>query len=406
MKIFHGWRMVGAGGGLQFMQQLLFTQAFGAYVPVLAEERGWSKTALSGAAAMQSAESALLGPALGWILDRFGPRAMIRAGVLCLGLGLMLLSQISTLAGFYTAIATIAVGTSLSGYFTINVAVIRWFSRKRARALSAMNLGLAMGGLFVPLVAGAILAFGWRATAAGSGLLAIAVGWPLASAFRGRPEDFGEIVDGEPPPPRVAGSTAAPELPQREFTAREALRTRAFWLLGLGHGFALLVVTAVNVHAIAHMTEGLGYSMQRASLVITLMTAAQIGGVLLGYVIGDRCDKRYVAATCMLMHCAGLLLLTYGHHAALVALFALLHGSAWGLRGPFMQAIRADYFGRNAIGMILGLSTLIIALGQVGGPMVAGAMADLTGNYRAGFTLLALVAGSGAVLFLLARKPQ
>ena len=405
MKIFHGWRMVGAGAGLQFMQQLLFTQAFGAYVPALAEDRGWSKTALSGGAAMQSAESALLGPLLGWILDRFGPRAMIRAGVLCLGCGLMLLSRVQTLAGFYTAVATIAIGTSLSGYFPVNVAVIRWFSRKRARALSAVSLGLAMGGLFVPLVAGAIFTFGWRATALGSGVLAILVGWPLASVFRSRPEDFGDIVDGAPPPPRPAHAPE-PEPPQREFTAREALRTRAFWLLGLGHAFALLVVTAVNVHAIAHMMEGLAYTVAQASLVITLMTGAQIGGVLLGYVIGDRYDKRYVAATCMLMHCVGLLLLTYGHHVALVVAFALLHGAAWGLRGPFMQAIRADYFGRQAIGMILGLSTLIIALGQIGGPLVAGAMADHTGNYRAGFTLLALVAGSGALLFLLARKPQ
>ena len=71
-----------------------------------------------------------------------------------------------------------------------------------------------------------------------------------------------------------------------------------------------------------------------------------------------------------------------------------------------MQAIRADYFGRNAIGMILGLSAAIIAVGQVAGPMVAGMLADLTGNYRLGFTLLALVAGLGPLSFMLAKKPQ
>ncbi|HVE54973.1 MAG TPA: MFS transporter, partial [Ramlibacter sp.] len=64
-----------------------------------------------------------------------------------------------------------------------------------------------------------------------------------------------------------------------------------------------------------------------------------------------------------------------------------------------------DYFGLRAIGMILGLSAIIIAVGQVAGPMVAGVFADLTGNYRAGFTVLALIAGSGSLLFLLARKP-
>jgi MFS family permease len=71
-----------------------------------------------------------------------------------------------------------------------------------------------------------------------------------------------------------------------------------------------------------------------------------------------------------------------------------------------MQALRADYFGRNAIGMIMGLSAVIVALGQIAGPLVAGTLADLTGNYRLGFTVLALIAGTGSVLFLMARPPE
>jgi MFS family permease len=70
-----------------------------------------------------------------------------------------------------------------------------------------------------------------------------------------------------------------------------------------------------------------------------------------------------------------------------------------------MQAIRADYFGRSAIGMILGLSFMIIVIGQVGGPMIAGILSDITGNYRAGFTVLAILAGLGSAFFLLARRP-
>jgi len=70
-----------------------------------------------------------------------------------------------------------------------------------------------------------------------------------------------------------------------------------------------------------------------------------------------------------------------------------------------MQALRADYFGRSAIGMILGLSFMIMVIGQVGGPMIAGIMADITGNYRAGFTTLALLAGLGSIFFLFAKRP-
>jgi MFS family permease len=71
-----------------------------------------------------------------------------------------------------------------------------------------------------------------------------------------------------------------------------------------------------------------------------------------------------------------------------------------------MQAIRADYFGRRAIGLIMGLSSLITVFGQIGGPIIAGAFADWTGNYRAGFTLLAVLAGVGSLFFLLARRPR
>jgi len=191
----------------------------------------------------------------------------------------------------------------------------------------------------------------------------------------------------------------------REFTARQALRTSAFWLLSLGHGFALLVVYAVSVHAITHMKEGLGYTLAEASLIITLMTVSQVGGVGVGWAIGDRYEKRYVAASCMVMHAAGLLMLTYASGIAMLVAFAILHGGAWGLRGPFMQALRADYFGRRSIGMILGLSAMIIMFGQIGGPIVAGIFADLTGNYRAGFTVLALLAGVGSLFFLLAKRP-
>lgn len=407
MKGFYGWRMVIAGSALQFLQGGLMMQAFGAYVAVLTTERGWSKTALSGAAALQSVESALIGPALGWLVDRVGEHRLIQLGIVIFGLGLIAMGSVDTLAGFYGAVLLVALGSSLAGYFTINIALIHWFERQRARALSSAGLGLALGGLFVPVVAASITAFGWRATAIGSGVLAIAIGWPLARVFRGRPDALGMSIDSASAQAAAATDAAAPTHTDVTpgLTARQALRTGAFWLLSAGHGIALFAVTSVNVHAITHIKEGLGYSVAQASLVITLMTGAQIGGVLLGMAVGDRYDKRWICAACMLGHGFGLLMLTYASGSAMLAAFALLHGTAWGLRGPLMQAIRADYFGRRSIGMIMGLSSVVIAVGQVGGPLVAGAFADLTGDYRLGYTLLAVLALGGSFAFLLARPP-
>ena len=411
-KVFHGWWMVGACSLMQFVQGTLLLQSFGAYFAVLRDDRGWSKTELSGAAAMHQLEAAVLGPLLGWFLDRFGPQWVIRTGVVVFGTGFILLSHIDSLLQFYGAFIVTALGASLCGFFPLSVSLIHWFEKKRARALASMQTGMAAGGLCVPLIAWSLATWGWRATAFASGVAIISICLPLSFVIRRRPEDMGLKMDG--------GKNVSENLDSgfkntqkdstRDFTAREALRTPAFWLISLGHGFALFVVMGVNTHAITHMKEGLGYSIEAASFAIMLQTVAQLCGVGIGAWIGDRHDKRKLSALCMLGHMSGLLCLTYADmggatSTAMIVAYAILHGTSWGLRGPMMQALRADYFGRSAIGMILGLSFMIMIIGQIGGPMIAGILADMTGNYRAGFTTLAPLAGLGSLFFLAAKRP-
>jgi MFS family permease len=413
MKKFYGWRVVVAGGTLQFFQSMLLNQAFGAYLAALVQDRGWSKTALSGAAALKSTESALLGPVLGWLVDRFGSQRIVRAGVILFGLGFMLLSQTDTLAAFYAAFVVLALGASMCSNMVVSVAIIQWFEKRRTRALSSSQFGAAIGGLFVFVTAWVIQTYGWRVTALGSGVMIIVCGWPLANMVKSRPEDMGQRIDGLPPdsaPAGSAGEDAATPAPkagpaQGEFTARQALRTRAFWLLSIGHACSLFVVSAINVHAITHIKEGLGYSLAIASLYITIATAGQFAGVVCGWAIPERIEKRKVTAFTMLLHAAGMLLLTYATGPVILVLSALVHGMGWGLRGPFISAMRADYFGRNSIGMILGLSSMIMVIGQIGGPLIAGIFADWLGNYRAGFTIIAALAAVGSLFFWMAKRP-
>ena len=406
-RLFYGWYMVGAGCAMQFVQSALFLQSFGAYFAVLRDDRGWSKTELSGAAALHQVEAAILGPLLGWFIDRFGAQWVIRTGIVMFGAGFILLSYVDSLLAFYGAFIVTALGGSLCGFFPLNVSLIHWFQRRLARALSTVQIGFALGGLALPAVAWALVTWGWRATAFFSGIIIVAVCLPLSFVIRRRPGDIGEVMDGigyrshDP----VSDSEGESRETAPDFTAREALRTPAFWLLSLGHGFALFVVTGVNTHAITHMKEGLGYTIEAASFAMMLQTLAQLAGVGLATWIGDRFDKRILSALCMLGHMSGLLFLTYATGPAMIVAYAVLHGTAWGLRGPSLQAIRADFFGRRAIGMILGLSFMIIVVGQIGGPMIAGVLADMTGDYRAGFTTLALLAGLGSVFFLLAKRP-
>lgn len=404
-SMFYGWRIVIAGGLINALMWGFLHQSFGAYFAVLAEEEGWSRTALSGAAAILPLEGAILGPILGWLMNRFGPQRLIRAGVIMFGVGFMVLSRITTLPQLYAAFLLIALGASLCGYMPITVVLIHWFEKRRTRALSAVTLGGTVGGVLVPVLAWSMQSFGWRTTAFASGVLAMLIAWPLTKVIRNRPEDHGEAVDGEPAPPaRTEQATAAPAAHPEGLTAREALRTAAFWLISLGHGFALLAVLAINVHAISHMRGSLGYEVTEAAAYFTVMLVFQFGGTALGMVIGDRYDKRHMATVCMLAHMVALLLLAYATGPVMLLVFAVLHGTAWGLRGPLMAAMRADYFGRRDIGMIIGLSALIYVLGQIGGPMLAGGLADLTGDYRMAFTVTAALVGAASLFFLLLKE--
>ena len=300
-------------------------------------------------------------------------------------------------------------GTSLGGFLSVTVALVNWFNRHRAKALALSQFGFSFGGILVPVTVFSLETFGWRATAAGSGIIVLLVAWPLTRVFDHRPEDVGETPDGilhdktNPSREREGGFAAAHR--DADFTAKEAIKTRAFWFMALGHGTSLLIVGAVMVHLVLYVNGQLGYSLTVAGLIVSLMTAMQIVGLTSTGFLGDRIDKRIIVISCMGLHAAGMLLLAYAQNIWMVVGFAALHGIAWGTRGPLMQAIRADYFGATNFGSIMGWSSLIVMLGMAIGPIYTGYMADRTGNYQAGFISLAIAAIFGAIFFLLAKHP-
>lgn len=402
-RVFYGWWIVVAAGGVQFLASLLLMQSYGAYVVLLQEDFGWSKTVLAGAFAMTRVESGILGPLQGWLADRFGPRMILRIGILLFGGGFLLFSRVETLVGFYVTFVVIALGASLGGFATLMVSLVNWFDRHRAKAVAFSQMGFALGGFCVPMVVVLLQSFGWRITAGVSGLVILLVGLPLVQVVRHRPSDIGAEPDGGlPPPPEEAAWRRA----DRDFTAREAMRTRAFWMVSTGHALALLTVSAVMVHLALHLTEGLGFSLAAAGLVVSLMTVFQMLGQLSGGYLGDRFDKRLICAGCMLVHAAGLLLVTFATSWWMVVAFAVLHGWAWGARAPLMVAVRADYFGPTSFGTIMGFSSLVAMLGMSGGPLIAGYLADVSGDYESGLALLAGLALLGSLAFLAATPPR
>jgi MFS family permease len=405
--VFYGWWIVAASGGVQWLAGVLWMQSYGAYMVYLLDDFGWSKALVAGAFALTRIESGILGPLQGWLVDRFGPRLILTIGTVMFGVGFMLFSLVDSIVTFYLCFLLIALGSSLGGFATLMVSIVSWFNRHRAKAIAMSQLGFSIGGLSVPLVILLLEAFGWRITAMMSGVAVLVIGLPLVQVVRHRPEDHGELPDGEPPvsSARDSSGMAAAGPAIRDFTAREAMRTRAFWLISVGHALALLTVSAVMVHLIAHLTEGMDYSMAQAGGVVALLTGFQMLGQLSGGYLGDRFNKRLICVVCMVAHAAGLLLVTFAGSFLMVLCFTILHGLAWGTRGPLMVALRADYFGPSSFGTIMGFSSLIVMLGMSSGPVFAGIMADIYGNYEVGLAVLAGLSLLGSFCFAAAKPP-
>ena len=404
-RVFYGWWIVVAGFAIQWTVGALMLHPFGIYVVEFEEEFGWNRTKLSVAFSLARVEDGLLGPLQGWMIDRFGPRAVIRVGVILFALGFVAFSMMNSLLMFYLTFLLMAIGAALAGFLSVTTAVVNWFSRRRTLAVSLALIGVAAGGFAAPGIALLIEEIGWRNTALVSAAIVAIIGLPSAQLVRHRPEPYGLMPDGDSTPLRASADADAPQFAEVSMTPRQALRSRAFWAISFAHAAALLVVSAVMVHFVAHVEEQLGYSRAEAASLITLLTFMVIIGQVAGGWAGDRLNTRAIIAVCLLGHGAAMLLLTFATSLWMVVGFSVLHGIAWGVRGPVILSMRAEYFGPHSFGTIMGFSSLIVMLGMIVGPIFAGLVYDNTGSYEIGFTLLALIAGAGSLLMLWAGSP-
>lgn len=406
--VFYGWWIVCAGFVLQGLGSGLLFNSFGAYFVFLQAEFGWSRTVLSGAYSMSRLESGFLGPIQAWLINRFGPRTVIRVGVVIFGCGFILLSLLDSVLAFYGAFLVIAIGSGLAGFLTVNITLANWFERLRARAMSFSAAGGSVSGLLVLLVAWSLGTYGWRTTALISGFFVLLVGLPIAQLIRQSPEPYGLVPDGgaRPSDEKLSAGVAPVPAAGRGLTARQALHTPAFWLLTAGHGSALVAVSAASAHVIPFLVTQAGMSLEAAAGVVATVTTSQLVGVLITSYIGDRFEKRIIAATCMVGHTVAVLLLASSQNLGMVFAFAILQGLSWGTRGPLMMAVRADYFGRRSFATIEGFASIVTTVGLVIGPLLVGFIADSVGDYRPGFLVLAGVTAAGCLSFALARRPK
>lgn len=405
---FYGWYMVAAAIVLQALPAGLLQQAFGSYVVLLERDFGWSRTALSGAFSTVRVEEGLLGPLQGWLIDRFGPRSVMRVGMVIFAGGFFYFARIDSIVGFYVAFGIMAIGASLAGFLSITTAVVNWFDKKRSMAMGIALLGTAVGGLLLPVVVIGLEVWGWRAVANISAIAVLVIGLPMAQVMRRRPQEYGLLPDGATLEVDSNGMTSAvstaPDLTP-SFTAREAMRTRAFWFISLAHAASVLVVSVVTVHFTPHATGNLGYSLQAAAGLITMQTVTNLIGRPFGGWLSDRIGSRAVIILCMLMHAVALILLAFAQALWMIAAFALLNGLAWGARVPVIVSIRAEYFGAKSFGSIMGISSSVVTVAAVIAPVLAAMSYDAFGSYTLSFVTLAILAALGSLFIVFTPPP-
>jgi len=406
-RFFYGWWVVFASASVILLSAGTFAYGFGTLVTPLTAEFGWSRAAISLGFSLRTEVGGVAAPVVGFLVDRVSPRLIMTTGVLVAGTGFILMSQVQSLWMFYAAIMFIAFGTSSTSSSAPNVAISRWFRRRRGRALGLMTLGGGISGVMALLLAWLIDSYGWRDALIITGVLQLVVGVPLALSIRNRPQDLGLEPDGVPPE-----SIATPEgarlqhLESQGMTSKEALRSSVFWRVSLAMALSSFATTAVIVHQVPYLEESAGMSEAAAAGSVTAMTILSILGRLGLGSAADFLQNRVVM--CVALVCIGVSLALFAtvsspwQLAYVLPLFGIGHGGVV----PVRSGLYAQYFGLKALGSIQGLALTIQTIGGFLGPVIAGILYDSTDSYRLAFVMLGIAPLIGAPLILSARPPR
>src|SRR5262245_14255571 len=236
--LFYGWRMVGASAAVRLLGAGLHSYGFTVFFLPLSQELNLSRTATSFAFSLARAEGAVEGPIVGHLLDRYGPRPIMLAAVSLMGVGYLLLSQVENYLAF-VIVYTVLISLAHSGGFMHAPMTLTnsWFIRWRARAMTVNSAAYGLGGVLIaPVLSVIVHSWGWRWGAGLAGALFLVVGIPLCLTIRRSPESMGMLPDGDShsaamnPSHRTAGMAPS----EIDFTARQAMRSFAFWVLVFG----------------------------------------------------------------------------------------------------------------------------------------------------------------------------
>jgi MFS family permease len=365
-RVFFGWWVVLSFVVMTFLSVgLRFT--VGPFLKPVVTDLGLDRASFSLVVAAGHFLYGAFTPFVGRLVDRVGARPVLVIGALILGGSLAATGFVSRLWHLWAIYGVLmALGLAATGQVVAAAVIARWFSRRRATALSTLGVGSMSGmSLLVPVAMWLILTVGWRTTYIIFGLAVIAIMVPLCVwVVRESPEGMGMSVDGMPVEPITAASSVLVE--NTDMT--HALRTLSFWQIA-GGLFAC------------------GFSMSLLSALGVLGGSSVVFAMVLG-VVADRFGRRPVLAwlygTRALIF-AGLFLIR-DHPMALIGV-AVAGGASMAGSIAMSSALTADIFGRFSMGSVFGTIFLVHQTGAALGSWLGGFMFESTGGYGAAFGL-------------------
>lgn len=400
---FYGWYIALAGASNNFIVFGLTVWGFGVFIAPLRQEFHWSTAAIAAGFSIRSVQQGFMAPIAGMLIDRFGPRRMVVLGTLLLSGGLLLFAATHNLAMYFAASLVIALGQSIGSFTAFSAAIMRWFVRKRGRAMGVLNAGNGAGYLLVPAVAFIVTHAGWREALVAGAALLLLLGVPLALLVRDDPEDLGQAPDGDPFVQRLGSER--PTLPG--LSTREALRVPAFYLLALAQGAGGATISGWTVHMIPHLQHA-GFSLGAATMVGVVYALCQLAFRPTAGVLGDRFGRRRMFALAYALQAVGIVLFALIARDRLwvlplyYATFAFGQ-AAWSV---LQAAIVADYFGPRRFGTINGLVNVVQMPLGLASPIIAGYLFDQHATYLpafVGYGVCSLLAG--IAIWLIRRPP-
>ena len=375
-------------------------QSFGVFLKPMSAEFGWTRAMTSGSLSLTFFTLGFLFIVTGRLNDRFGPRIVATVCGFFLGLGYLLMSQISALWQLYLLYGVfVAMGVS-TGLVPMASTVTRWFVKSRGMMTAITLSGVGAGGLVGPPVANHLISnYGWRTSYLIMGIVALVLIIAVAQFLRRDPSQKGLFPYGD-----IEAETESLNSEVEGTSLSQATRTWQFWLLGfvyLCFGFS---TAAIMVHIVPYATD-LGISPLTAANILAITGGVGIVGRIGIGRISDRTGNKLAFIISLVLLSVSCVCLLVAKELWMFRLFAVLFGIGLGGGAVFASPAVAELFGLRAHGAILGMITFGLTLGSAAGPVITGYIFDTVSSYYLAFLVCAILSVIGLIMAAFLRFP-